>query len=135
MINNITMITPIYAGFFGILLVYLCWRVVHLRNKLGSKMNEPGHTDLTAAVRAQDHLLEYMPTALFLMFLVETLNYSVWIVHALGATLVIGRLIHMKGMYEPSGKSLRRRIGTRLTWAQIVISSLLCFAGALGFVY
>ena len=135
MIDNVTMITPIYAGFFGILLVCLCWRVVSLRNRQENKMNESGHTALTAAVRAQDNLQEYLPVALLLMFMVENLHFSVWIVHALGALLVIARVIHLKGINEPSGKSLRRRVGTRLTWVQIIISSALCFAGALGFVY
>jgi len=136
MIDNITFITPIYAGFFGIMLVVLSRRVVKLRLKHeGNKMREMGHNELTAAVRAQGNFVEYLPLALLLMWMLETMQFSPWLVHGLGVFLILARLMHLHGLKEPSGAGLGRRVGTRLTWLHITACSLLGFAGAFGFFF
>lgn len=127
---GLTLITPAYAGIMALMLVYLSWRVVSLRKKYETKMGDEGHSELTAAVRAHGNLLEYLPTALLLLLLLEFLSFSSWVIHALGLLLVGARIIHLKGINAPSGKSLNRRLGTRLTWAQMTIASLLCLLGA-----
>lgn len=125
-------ITPLYGAFFGLLLVFLSWRIVQLRNKFQVKMGDGGHNELTAATRAQGNLIEYLPTALILMLMLEFLDFSGWVVHGLGILFVVARLMHLKGINDPSGKSFGRKLGTRLTWAQIIVASLLCLAGTLG---
>lgn len=136
MISPFTFITPLYAGFFGLMLVALSWRVTKLKQKhdVHHKMNEGGHNELTAAVRAQSNIVEYLPMALLLMWTLETMQFSTNILHSLGLLLVIARLMHLHGLNEPSGNGPGRKLGTRLTWLQIVISSLLGFAGAIGIV-
>lgn len=128
-------ITPFYAGLCGLLLVYLSRRVVSLRNKHQIKMGDGGHAELTAAVRAQDSLIEYLPTALIIMFMAEMLAYSALIIHTLGVLLVASRLMHIQGSKAPSGQSRLRRIATRLTWTQITLASLLCILATFGFVF
>lgn len=136
MTNGLIFITPLYAGFFGIMLVVLSWRVVRLRRKYDShphhKMNESGHNDLTAAVRAQGNLIEYLPTALLLMWMLETMQFSPWLIHGLGALLIVARLLHVRGLTAPGGNGAGRKLGTRLTWAHITACSLLGFSGAFG---
>ena len=135
MMEHIAFITPIYAGFFGIMLVLLSWRVTKLRRKYeGNKMRDAGHNELTAAVRAQGNLVEYLPIALLLMWMLETMQFSPWLIHALGSMLIIARLMHLHGLNEPSGDGIGRKLGTRLTWLHIVICGLLGFAGAFGLV-
>lgn len=136
MMDSLLFITPLYAGFFGILLVILSWRVVKLRRKYeGNKMRDTGHNELTAAVRAQGNILEYMPVSLLLMWMLETMQFSGWIVHMLGLLLTTARLMHLHGLNEPSGSGLTRKLGTRLTWLQIVIASLLSVCGAFGYMF
>jgi len=126
-------ITPLYAGFFGFVLVWLSWRIVSLRNKTQIKMGDGGHEELIAATRAQDNLLEYLPVALLLMLIAEQLEFSAPIIHGLGLLLVLARVLHLKGLREPSGKSKLRKLGTRLTWLQVSIGATLCIAGAFGY--
>lgn len=136
MMDHITFITPIYAGFFGIMLVLLSWRVTRLRRAYeSSKMRETGHNDLSAAVRAKDNFVEYLPTALLLMWMLETMQFDPKTVHVLGIVLIVARMIHLHGLKDPSGESVTRKFGTRLTWLQIGVSSLLCFAGSFGFIF
>ncbi len=138
MTDGLIFIAPVYAGFFGIMLVLLSWRIVRLRHKYGSfnhKMNEGGHNEMTAAVRAQGNFIEYLPLALLLMWMLETMQFSAWIIHALGVLLILARLLHVHGLNEPGGNGAGRKRGTRLTWTQIVACSLLAFAGAFGVVF
>jgi uncharacterized membrane protein YecN with MAPEG domain len=127
--------TPLYAGFFGLLLVFLSWRVVNLRNRYQVKMGDGGHSELTAAVRAYDNLLEYLPTALVLMMMLEFLGFNTLVIHVLGLWLVGARLLHLKGIQEPSGASKSRRIGTRLTWVQMAATAIFCLIGSFGFTF
>ena len=131
------MITPLYAGFFGIMLVLLSWRVTILRRKYEGhhKMNEGGHNEMTAAVRAQSNIVEYLPFALLLMWMLETMHFSPRIIHGLGMLLVVARLMHLHGLNEPGGNGLTRKLGTRLTWLHIVVCSLMGFAGAFRIVF
>ncbi len=124
--------TPIYAGFFGFMLVILSMRIVKLRNQLQIKMGDGGHEVLIAATRAQGNLIEYLPTALILMLAAEFSGFTPAIIHALGILLIVARLMHVKGINEPSGKSKFRKYGTRLTWLQIGITSALCIMGSFG---
>ena len=136
MAEHIAFITPIYAGFFGIMQVVLSWRVTKLRGKYeGNKMRETGHNEMTAAVRAQGNFVEYLPLALLLMWMLETMQFSPWLIHSLGVLLIIARLFHLHGLNEPSGNGFGRKLGTRLKWVHIVICGLLGFAGSFGVVF
>ncbi len=137
MTDHIAFITPIYAGFFGIMLVLLSWRVTKLRLKHedNKALRDSGHNELTAAVRAQGNFIEYLPLALLLMWMLETMQFSPWLVHVLGILLIIARLMHVHGLNEPSGAGIGRRLGTRLTWLHIVICSLLAGAGSFGIIF
>jgi uncharacterized membrane protein YecN with MAPEG domain len=128
-------ITPLYAGFFGILLVALSWRITAIRNKYQSRMTEEGHTEMTAATRAQGHMVEYMPTGILLMLIAEFQDFSPALLHALGILLIIARLLHLKGLKDPSGQSIARKAGTRLTWLHMVIASAMCIAGSFGIIF
>lgn len=138
MMGNILFITPIYAGFFGFMFVMLSWRAATLRRQHEAhKMRDHahGHNELTAAVRAQANMVEYLPFALLLMWMLETMQTNPLIIHGLGMFLIVARLLHLHGLNEPSGNAPTRRLGTRLTWIHIVICALLCFAGSFGIVF
>ncbi len=132
------MITPIYAGFFGLMLVILSWHTAKLKQKHDAhhhhKMNQEDHNELTAAVRAQANIVEYLPIALLLMWMLEEMHVAIVIINSLGMLMIVARLMHLHGLKDPSGNGLGRKIGTRLTWLQITISSLLCLAAALNLI-
>jgi len=124
-------ITPVYAGIFAIALVVLSWRVAHIRKKQETGlMRDNAHNELAAAVRAQANVVEYLPVAMLLMWMLESMGYAPFVLHTLGVFLIFARLLHLHGLNNPSGNGPTRKLGTRLTWAQIVISAVLCFAGA-----
>ncbi len=129
-------VTPLYAAFLALVLVALQWRIVALRDKFqSSRMQEDGHSEMTATTRAVAHMVEYTPIAVLLMLIAETQGTSPIIMHILGITLIAGRLAHLKGLRDPSGKSPLRRLGTRITWAVIVITSVLCALSSFDIVF
>lgn len=132
---HLGLVTPLYAAILALFQVYLSWRVVSLRNKYQIRMGDGGHTELTGAVRVHGNLLEYLPTAIILLLLLEVQGFNSGIIHVLGLLLLFARLLHVKGIHDPAGASRSRKIGTRMTWAQMTIAALLCFCGYIGIVF
>lgn len=118
-------VTTLYASLLGILLIFLSARVS--RNRRRSKVSL-GHGEdivLVRAVRAQGNFVEYVPFALLLLFLLEIEVSELWILHLLGAMLLVGRLLHAYGVMQPVAVNFGRFWGTGLTWLMILVSALL----------
>ena len=84
-------------------------------------------------MRARETLVEYAPLSLLLMWMLETMQADPRAIHALGALLIIGRLLHMHGVHQPGGDGKGRRAGMYLTWLQIALCCAYGCAAALGF--
>jgi len=50
-----------------------------------------------------------------------TFGASIWIIHAIGGTLTIGRILHAIGITRSTGPSVLRFVGMILTWIAYVI--------------
>lgn len=124
-------ITALYAGLLGVLLLVLSYRVSMYRRRYSVSLGDGGHKDLHAAIRVQGNFVEYVPTALILLVLVELSGRQPAIVHGLGAALFLGRVLHAQGLIaNPGGKSPGRMIGILLTWAMLLVTSVLLIMGA-----
>lgn len=124
-------VSALYAGLLGVLLLVLSYRVSMYRRKHMVSLGDGGHKDLHAAIRVQGNFVEYVPTALILLVLVELSGRQMWLVHGLGAALFLGRVLHAQGLTSnPGGKSLGRMAGILLTWLMLLASSVLLVLGA-----
>lgn len=124
-------VAPIYAGLLGLLLLGLSYRVSMYRRHHGVSLGDGGHKGLQTAVRVQGNFVEYVPTALILLILLELSGRQPWIVHGLGAALFLGRILHAQGLTaNPAGKSFGRMAGILLTWGMLLVSSVLLVLGA-----
>src|SRR6266849_9050648 len=86
-------VTPLYASLLVLWFVVLSVRVVNIRRR-GIIFGDNGDVKVTRVVRAQANFAEYVPLALLLMGFLEVGRFSIYILHALGLTLLIARLIH-----------------------------------------
>lgn len=126
------MVTPLYAGLLGLLLLVLSYLVSRQRRKHRISIGDGGVPALQAAIRVQGNFTEYVPVALILLALLELSHHSLYLLHVLGAALVIGRVLHAYGLtVKPHGASPGRLVGVLLTWLVILIASLLLIAAAL----
>lgn len=133
--NMINFVTPFYAGLMVLFQVALSWHVVRLRNKYQIRMGDGGHTELTGATRVHSNLLEYLPSAMLMLLLLEIQGFSGWVIHVMAIAFIAARLMHLKGIHDPAGASRSRKLGTRITWAQMTVSALLCVLSSLGVIF
>ena len=115
-----------YAALLGLLLVYLSYKVVGYRVKFKIGIGDGGNAELARAIRVQANFVEYVPTALLLILLVELAGFSAWVMHALGIVLLGGRIVHAQGLGASAGPSRGRFIGTALSWLTITAAAILC---------
>ncbi len=112
------MVSAIYAGLLALLIVWLSLQVIKLRRAKKVILGDGGETDLQYAIRAQGNATEYIPISLILLILLELSGAHVLLVHGGGIALVIGRLLHARGLLA---QSLRYRIlGMQFTFITII---------------
>ena len=118
-------VTPLYAGLLVLWFVLLSVRVVNLRRR-GILFGDNGDVGVIRIIRAQANFAEYVPLALLLMGFLEVSRYSIYILHALGLTLLVARLFH--GCALSFGWRMRfgRVAGAALTFIVLLVEAGLC---------
>ncbi|CAN7248536.1 MAPEG family protein [Brevundimonas sp. LjRoot202] len=110
----------VWSGALIVLMVVLSIRVVLNRRKHGVLFGDGGVEQMTLASRAFGNAAEYIPIGIGALILLAVTGYASWIVHAVGATLFVGRLVHPIGLKFGSGPSLGRVVGMTLTWLALL---------------
>lgn len=119
------MITGIYAGLCGLLLVVLYVRVSQRRLATKIGLGAGGDADLEQRTRAHANFIESVPIGLILLFLVEQSGIGSLYVHAFGAVFLLARVLHAQGMSSSPGRSFGRfygSIGTLIVLATLSIT-------------
>ena len=107
--------TSIYAGLSGLLLVWLAYRTIKARRVNKIKLGDGGVFELQSAIRAHGNFAEYMPITIILLFLFEYNGAPVWMIHLIGTTFLIGRLIHAQGLLKDNLRKRVQGMGVTLT--------------------
>ena len=119
----------LWAGLCLILLLVLTVRVSLHRRSLKVSLGDGGHAALNLAARTFGNAIEYIPTGLVAITLVALLGWSAGIVHALGATLFLGRVLHAIGMHSAKQPAVGRMLGMILTYLVFLGSAVLLIVG------
>jgi uncharacterized protein len=125
-------VTPLYAGLLALWFVVLSVRVVNIRRS-GISFGDNGDLAITPIVRAQANFAEYVPLALLLMGFLEAGHYSIYVLHALGLTLLVARLLHGLALSFGWQKRVGRVVGAALTFTVLLIEGVMClYQGYIG---
>lgn len=120
-------VTSIYAGLLALLYVYLAVRVIAYRRKQKIPLWDGGDRVLLRRIRVQQNFAEYVPFALLLMALTESIGgFPELTIHVLGQALLLGRLMHAIGMAREPDIMILRVVGMVLTLTVILIGALTC---------
>lgn len=114
------LITTIIASALTIIFIRLSFAVIHLRRKNQVGLGSGGHEDLERAIRAQGNFSEYVPLGLILIACLELNGAPWWLVATPGLSLIIGRLIHAKGINIPPPDFSKRVLGMKFTFVTLI---------------
>ena len=114
------LITSIITSILTIIFIKLSFAVIALRRKNQVGLGSGGHDDLERAIRAQGNFAEYVPFGIILIACLE-LNGAPWILVVIpGIALIIGRLIHAKGIHVPPPDFSKRVLGMKFTFYTLI---------------
>jgi uncharacterized membrane protein YecN with MAPEG domain len=116
----ITPVTALYAALLALLLVVLGGLVVRTRVRERVSVGDNGNPVMLAAMRVHANAVENIPVALLLMFLLEANGGSAAALHAFGAALLAGRVMHAWGLSQKNSVNRWRQLGMVLTWTVII---------------
>lgn len=119
-------VTPIYAGILALLFLWLSYRVIQLRGHGQPSLGDGGDIKLLRRVRAHGNFAEYVPFILLLIGLLELGHWPAWLLHALGLTLVVARLLHGYALSCTESFKFGRFWGTALTFGLLLVGGVLC---------
>ncbi len=116
-------ITPIYVAILGLLFLPITARVAMYRIKSKISLGTGDDPEMVRRMRGQANFVETVPMALFLLIAMEVLGASDTWLHALGLTLVLGRIAHYFGLIEMAPWAFRV-IGIAATLLTILLGSV-----------
>ena len=126
-------ITVFYAGLLALWFLVLSARVVR-RRQSGISLGDGGDPAMLRLMRGHANFGEYVPLILLLMALLEFGRASIYVLHALGITLLVGRLLHGYALSFTQHFKFGRFWGAALTFLVLGISAILCVVqGVRGF--
>ena len=110
----------LWSGLLILILLVLSGMVVSGRRRHMVSFGDGGHPDLLAASRAFGNCVEYATPGMAAMALLALVSGQAWMVHAVGATLLAGRILHALGLMLQTGPSVGRVLGMALTWIALL---------------
>lgn len=116
-------VVALYGSLNAIFNIYLANRVSTMRRKVKVGIGIGGDKELETAVRIHANNAEFVPLALVMLLIAELSGGHSAFLHALGGTLLVGRMLHAYGLPRKAPNA-PRFIGTAVTWTTIVVTSV-----------
>ena len=113
-------VTSIVASVLTIIFIKLSFAVIGLRRKNKVGLGSGGHEDLERAIRAQGNFAEYVPFGIILIACLELNGAPLWLVAIPGITLIVGRMIHAKGINVPPPDFSKRILRMKFTFNTLI---------------
>ena len=123
--TGVPIVTALYAAIVGLLAAILTVNVIRNRVALKIDDGDGGNATMRKCIRAHGNLVQHAPLALLLVGFAESLGTSQAIIHALGAILVLARLLSAWGLLSAEGPTFGRQSGAGLTVLVLLAASVL----------
>ncbi len=118
-------VTPLYAGLLVLWYLLLSARVINRRGQ-GIPLGDGGDPGMLRLIRGHANFAEYVPLALLLMAILELSRFSIYVLHALGITLLVARLLHGYALSFTTQFKFGRVGGAALTFGVLLVAAVLC---------
>ena len=118
-------ITALCAGILGVIGIVLASQVGAGRGKSKVGIGDGGDEELFCRIRKHGNFSEYAPLGIILLGLLEMSGAAgAMAIYILGASLVIGRILHPLGLKEKGEETILRLVGVLATFLMIFVTSL-----------
>ncbi len=128
--NGIEAVT-LYAGLFVLLFLALKLNTGRVRASVKVSIGDGGSEDMQRAMRVQANAIEDVPIVLLGLYGLAALAAPVMLIHALGGSFLVLRLMHALDMGGASWVAKGRLIGTLGTTLVMLITGGACLWYAL----
>lgn len=118
----------LYAALLTLLFAGLSLRTLVMRRRLRIVIGDAGDLRMLRAMRVHSNFAEYVPLNLLLMYFVSSTLPQPWFLHALGISLLLGRVLHAIGVSQVRERYAYRVAGMALTFAPMLSSALTLLA-------
>jgi uncharacterized membrane protein YecN with MAPEG domain len=119
---NVLSVVPLYIALFALVFVPITLRAGLFRLKSNILIGDGGDPEMLRRIRGQGNFVETVPLALLLLVMMEVLGASDTWLHALCATLLVGRILHYIGLTE-IGPGICRPVGMFATLGVYLVGS------------
>ena len=119
-------ITALYAALLAVLFLILTVRTLNYRRSQQVEIGDGGDKHLLRRIRVHGNFAEYVPFALLLIGLAESLGLAAIAVHGLGLLLLAGRAVHAYGLSQNPHILAMRAGGMAATLAAIALAAAAC---------
>ncbi|CAN1501145.1 COG3788 Uncharacterized relative of glutathione S-transferase, MAPEG superfamily [Rhabdaerophilaceae bacterium] len=112
-----------YIGLLILLGVILTARVIAVRRSAQIGIGDGGNHMLTKRMRVHGNYAETAPFLVAILVLLPLLGGREWMVHLIGLTGLVGRILHAIGLGQTSGASFGRVAGMVMTLTALAIGA------------
>jgi uncharacterized protein len=118
-------VTSVFCAVLTFIFMRLSFQVVSIRKRTQLWLRPDGNEELERAIRAQTSFITYVPIGVVMVACLE-LNGAPWYLLVFMAMfLVIGRVLYIAGVTDPSGNEKKRNLGIAFTFAALLCLGVL----------
>lgn len=121
----------LYIGLFGLLMIALKMNVGRVRTSEKVGFGDGANEAMQRAIRVQGNAVEDVPVVLLGLLGLAALAAPVVLIHALGGSFLVGRILHAVGLGGSSGSSFGRLVGTLVSLIVMLVTAGACIFFAL----
>jgi uncharacterized membrane protein YecN with MAPEG domain len=114
----------LWVGLHLILLLVLSMLVVRQRRRHQIELGHGDIPELDRAIRAFGNASEYVPAGLVAIVVLAMAGAPILVIHAMGLTLLTGRMVHAFGLSRSGAASLPRAAGVLITWLAYILGGV-----------
>ena len=114
----------LWVGLHLILLLVLSMLVVRQRRRHQIELGHGDIPELDRAIRAFGNASEYVPAGLVAVVVLAMAGAPILVIHAMGLTLLTGRIVHAFGLSRSGAASLPRAAGVLITWLAYILGGV-----------
>jgi uncharacterized membrane protein YecN with MAPEG domain len=123
MLNTAPQAAAFWTALLLLLMVVLSFLVIQQRRRNKVLIGDGGQEGLILAGRTFGNAAEYIPAGIAALVLLTVLHSSIYLIHLVGAILLIGRLFHAVSL-STRKLTVTRMIGMVLTFTAYVIAAV-----------